>query len=147
MTGPPVPGSPLAGIIGEGDDDGRMYHDGGYGREWMRTPGPLGRLRAAAAAWAGRVAAGRWAGAPGIAQGTAQAELVAFVPRSTSGSTGWAPWVPAPTSPPSAGSRPPAPPARARRGAPPGGPVRPRPGWAGSREPPPSSPWPARWST
>ena len=93
VTSPPATGGPLAGIIGEGDgdgrrhgaaggwpDDGRMYHDGGYGREWMRTPGPLGRLRAAAAGWAGRVAAGRWAGAPGIAQGTAQAELVAFVP-------------------------------------------------------------------
>ncbi len=90
-TSPPAAGGPLAGIIGEGDgdrpgagsgwhDDGRMYHDGGYGREWMRTPGPLGRMRAAAAGWAGRVAAGRWAGAPGIAQGTAQAELVAFVP-------------------------------------------------------------------
>lgn len=83
-------GGPLAGIIGDGGGlspaagaawaDDPLYRDGGYGREWMRTPGPLGRVRAAAAAWAGRVAAGRWAGAPGIAQGTAQAELVAFVP-------------------------------------------------------------------
>ena len=63
-----------------GNGEGRLYEDGGYGRDWMRSPTLLGRVRLAAAAGTGRLAARRWDGAPGIAGGQARAELATFVP-------------------------------------------------------------------
>lgn len=65
---------------GDGGGEGRLYEDGGHGRDWMRSPTLLGRVRLAAAAGAGRLASRRWDGAPGIGGGQARAELVTFVP-------------------------------------------------------------------
>jgi Zn-dependent protease with chaperone function len=81
--GPSHPGPDHGRLYDDGRpyDDGRLYDDGGYGRDWMRRPTALGRVRLACGRAAGRVAAGRWAGAPARTWGgSAQAELATFVP-------------------------------------------------------------------